>query len=91
MANGVEFFARSDVTYQSEMQVEEMNLSQIEARTLVNARLGFSKDNWSADLWGKNVFNKKYIANSFFIISGTGYSVALGERATYGMTLRYKF
>lgn len=91
LANGIEFFARGDATHQSSMQVEEMNIGQIEPRTLVNARFGFSKDNWSADLWGKNVFNEEYIANSFFIISGTGYSVALGERATYGMTLRYKF
>jgi iron complex outermembrane receptor protein len=89
--NGVAFFARGDVTYQSKLQVEEMNIGQIEPRTLVNGRIGFSRNNWSADIWGKNILNEEYIANSFFIISGTGYSTALGERRTYGMTLRYKF
>ena len=91
LANGIAYYARGDVTHQSEMQVEEMNIAQIEPRTLVNARVGFSRNNWSADIWGKNIFDEKYISNSFFIISGTGYSVALGERATYGVTLRYKF
>jgi iron complex outermembrane receptor protein len=89
--NGVAFFARGDVTYQSKLQVEEMNIGQIEPRTLVNTRIGFSRNNWSADIWGKNILNEEYISNSFFIISGTGYSTALGERRTYGMTLRYKF
>ena len=91
VSDGIAVFARGDVTYQSQMQVEEMNIAQIQARTLVNARVGFAKNNWSADIWGKNILDKKYISNSFFIISGTGYSVAMGERQTYGMTLRYKF
>lgn len=91
IGDGIAVFARGDVTYQSQMQVEEMNIAQIQARTLVNARVGFAKNNWSADIWGKNILDKKYISNSFFIISGTGYSVAMGERQTYGMTLRYKF
>jgi outer membrane receptor protein involved in Fe transport len=68
-----------------------MNIGQIEPRTLVNGRIGFSRNNWSADIWGKNILNEEYIANSIFIISVTGYSTALGERRTYGMTLRYKF
>ena len=71
--------------------VEEMNLAQIEPRTLVNARVGLSKDKWSADLWGKNIFDKEYIANSFFIVSGVGYTASYGEKASYGLTVRYQF
>ena len=90
-SNGMAFYARGDVTYQSELQVEEMNLAQIEPRTLVNARVGLSKDKWSADLWGKNIFDEEYVANSFFIVSGVGYTASYGEKATYGLTVRYQF
>jgi iron complex outermembrane receptor protein len=89
--DGYEFFARGDVTYQSEMQIEEMNIGQIEPRTLVNARVGVARDNWSADLWGRNIFDEEYIANSFFIISGVSYGTSFGEQATFGATLRYRF
>ena len=89
--NDFEFFVRGDVTYQSEMQIEEMNIGQIEPRTLVNARVGVAKGGWSADLWGRNIFDEEYIANSFFIISGVSYGTAFGEQATYGATVRYQF
>jgi iron complex outermembrane receptor protein len=89
--NDFEFFVRGDVTYQSEMQMEEMNLGQIPPRTLVNARIGVAKDGWSADLWGRNILDERYVANSFFIISGVSYGTALGEQATYGATMRYRF
>ena len=85
------YFLRGDVTYQSEMQIEEMNIGQIQPRTLVNARAGISKDGWEATLWGKNILDEKYISNSFFIISGVSYGTSLGELATYGLTLRYNF
>jgi outer membrane receptor protein involved in Fe transport len=87
----MEIFARGDLTYQSKMQMEEMNIGQIPPRTLVNARLGVSRDNWALDVWGRNIFNEKYVANSFFIISGVSYGTALGEKGTYGATLRYMF
>jgi iron complex outermembrane receptor protein len=89
--NDFEFFVRGDVTYQSEMQIDEMNIGQIEPRTLVNARIGVAKDGWSADLWGRNIFDERYVANSFFIISGVSYGTSLGEQATYGATMRYRF
>jgi iron complex outermembrane recepter protein len=89
--NDFEFFLRGDVTYQSEMQIDEMNIGQIEPRTLVNARIGIAKDGWSADLWGRNILDERYVANSFFIISGVSYGTSLGEQATYGATMRYRF
>ena len=71
--------------------MEEMNIGQIEPRTLVNARFGLSRDKWSLDVWGRNIFDEEYISNSFFIISGVSYSPTLGDKATYGATLRYMF
>lgn len=89
--DGFEYFARGDVTYQSKMQMEEMNIGQIPPRTLVNLRLGVGRDGWTADIWGRNVLNDRYVANSFFIISGVSYGTSLGELATWGGTFRYKF
>jgi iron complex outermembrane receptor protein len=89
--NGFEYFLRGDMTYQSEMQVEEMNLAQIPPRTLVNVRAGIGRDGWSADVWGRNVLGEKYVANSFFIIQGVSYGATFGELATYGATMRYRF
>ena len=91
LGNGMQLFARGDMTYQSKMQMEEMNIGQIEPRTLVNARFGLSRDKWSLDVWGRNIFDEEYISNSFFIISGVSYSPTLGDKATYGATLRYMF
>ncbi len=91
VGDGFELFARGDLTYQSEMQIDEMNIGQIQPRTLVNARLGIGKDSWEAALWGRNILDEEYVANSFFIISGVSYGTSLGEQAAYGVTLRYQF
>ena len=33
---------------------------------LLNARLGFEKDNWSIQLWGKNLTNKDFSVRGFY-------------------------
>jgi outer membrane receptor protein involved in Fe transport len=33
---------------------------------LMNARLGFEKDNWSIQLWGKNLTNKDFAVRGFY-------------------------
>jgi iron complex outermembrane receptor protein len=80
-----------DVTYQSKQQAEEMNLAQIEGRTLLNLSASLSKDWWEVTAWGKNVTNKAYVADSFFIVSGVGYSPSFGEKATFGVTATARF
>jgi iron complex outermembrane receptor protein len=87
----IDFFIRGDVVYQSEMQAEEMNLAQIPPRTLVNARAGLSRNNWELALWGKNIFDEEYVANSFFVVQGVGYGTAFGERAMAGATVTFRY
>ncbi len=89
--NDLGFFVRGDVVYQSEMQAEEMNMAQISPRTLVNARASLTRGIWELSLWGKNVFDEEYVANSFFIVQGVGYGAAYGEKASFGATLSVKF
>jgi iron complex outermembrane receptor protein len=81
-----------DFTYQSEQEVEEMNLAQIQSRVLFNASMGIKGHDWDLSVWGKNIFDKKYVADSFFILTGAGgYAVSLGELATGGVTLNYHY
>jgi iron complex outermembrane receptor protein len=88
---GYNYSLHGDVTYQSKQQAEEMNLAQIPARTLVNLSASLSKDFWEVTVWGKNVLNKKYVADSFFIVSGVGYSPSMGETATVGVTATARY
>jgi iron complex outermembrane receptor protein len=91
LANDWEYYVRADVTHQSKQYVEEMNLAWVPKRTIVNASAGLSQENWEVSVWAKNLFNEKYVANSFFIIQGGTYSPSLGEKFTAGVTatLRY--
>ena len=83
---------RADVTYQNKQYVEEMNLAWIPSRTLVNASIGLiGGDMWEVQLWGKKLFDKKYIANSLFIIQFGSYSPSYGERLTAGATFTLKY
>ena len=89
-----EWDVRGDFTYQSSQEAEEMNIAKIPSRILFNAS-GYSIRNgdWDLTVWGKNVFNKKYVANFvLFILAGSvGYGVSLGEQATMGVTLNYHY
>ena len=81
--------ARFDFNYRSRMYATPMNLAHNGGRTLANASIGLSDGNWSLNLWGRNVFDKKYVANSFVLPSFTRYIVGLGARRTLGLTLEY--
>jgi iron complex outermembrane receptor protein len=81
-----------EFTYQSSQEVEEMNLGQIPGRILFNASGTIKGDKWDVTVWGKNIFNKHYVADSFFILAGSvGYDVSLGELATMGVTLNVHY
>ncbi len=91
--DGVGFFARGDIAYQSEQEAESMNLSQIEARTIVNASAGFENDNWRVWLWSRNLTDEKYTSNAFVVLLpfGNGYGHIFGERRTFGLSGTYRF
>ena len=81
--------ARFDFNYRSRMYATPMNLAHNGGRTLANANVSLSDDNWSLTLWSRNVFDKKYVANSFVLPSFSRYIVGLGARRTIGLTLEY--
>ena len=81
--------ARIDFNYRSRMYVTPMNLAHNGGRTLANANVSLSHDNWSLSLWSRNLFDKQYVANSFALPTFTRYIVGLGARRTVGLTLEY--
>ena len=90
---GGDVYVRGDVSYQSKREAESMNLSQIEARTISNASIGFVRPDWDVSLWVRNLTDERYITNSFVVLLpfGNGYGSIFGERRTAGITARYRF
>ncbi len=87
----VGWYVRGDVSHQSKQYLEEMNLGWIGARTLANASIGLTGENWEAQLWGKNLTDEEYLTSSLFIIQFGSYTPSLGERRTGGVSLTWKF
>ena len=84
-----QFGARIDFNYRSKMYATPMNLAHNGGRTLSNANVSLSGDKWNVTVWGRNIFDKQYVANSFVLPSFTRYIVGLGARRTIGLTVNY--
>lgn len=87
------YYLQGDVAYQSEQYLTELNVGTIPDRTLVNLSAGITHENWSVRLWGKNVFDEEYVANSFVIASPffSQYLGTFGPKRTFGVTLDANF
>lgn len=60
---------------------------------LLNARLGFSFNNMSVNIWGNNILDQNYITEYFgqTFSNGGGDLSWKGQPATFGLDLSYKF
>ncbi len=81
--------ARIDFNYRSRMYATPLNLAHNGGRTLSNANVNLSSDNWDVTFWGRNVFDQEYVANTIVLAQFTRYIVGLGARRTLGMTVSY--
>jgi iron complex outermembrane receptor protein len=62
--------------------------------TLINGRIGIGPENkqWQFEIWGQNLFNKRYLQVGYDAVAQTGsYDAFLGMPRTYGATLRYSY
>ena len=82
---------RIDFNYRDRMYATPMNLAHNGDRTLANASLRVRGEKWQATLWGRNIFDEEYVANSFVLPSFNRYIVGLGTRRTLGLTLKFSF
>lgn len=86
------WFGRADVSYQSSQYVDQMNLTEVDDRTLANASIGATAGRFSATLWARNLFDENYVSQAFFTPGVTSlYSPILGQQRTYGLTLAFKY
>ncbi len=107
LAGDREFFLRGDVAHRGKQFADASNQTIVPSSTNVNAALGVRTDDWSLELWGRNLtdedaptgaFRDVYFSNSLPTGVNTGgtffpfrYSVSHPRRTTYGVTLRYNF
>ena len=80
---------RIDFNYRSGMFATPMNLAHNGGRTLTNANLRVGGEKWQVALWGRNILDEEYVANSFVLPSFNRYIVGLGARRTFGLTVKY--
>lgn len=84
---------RTDYQHRSKRYWEADNLHVQEALDLVDVRAGIQADRWSIMGFGRNIFGEKYYAD-YGSAALTGFDAdlgALGQPASYGIELRYKF
>ncbi len=84
---------RLDANYQSKQYVTPLNLAWAPARTIVNGSLNLISpmNRWEVSLWGKNLEDKQYAANSFYIGVFNQYMVGKIARRSFGSTIKYNF
>lgn len=71
----------------------EDNAAVSSSYNLLNARLGFSFNNISINVWGSNILDQKYITEFFGqpFSNGGGDLVWKGQPTTFGLDFNYKF
>lgn len=86
------WFARVDVAYQDAQFVDQMNLAEVDSRTLTNASLGATVGHFSGSIWARNLLDENYLTQSFFTPGAIGsYAPIVGQGRTFGATLTYKY
>jgi iron complex outermembrane receptor protein len=87
---------RGDLSYTSETPaLTNPQFNHIPERTLANARIGVRRGQFDVALWGRNIFDEKYVSSVIFQpnFSAAQFlpNVTQGERATYGVTAIWSF
>lgn len=58
---------------------------------VVNARIGLHTEKWEFNVYGRNIFNTRYVNEIAPITSGISTAVSLAELATWGAEFRVRF
>ncbi|MEA5516664.1 TonB-dependent receptor domain-containing protein [Nodularia sp. UHCC 0506] len=86
------FFSRAELQGIGRYFFEENNQLQQEPLVLVNARIGYERDNFGIYLFSNNLFDKNYFTEAFesFILPGVPFGVPADGR-TVGVQVRARF
>ncbi len=89
-------FARIDVSARDDFYFDVSHDQKSEAYELVNARVGYQADTWSANIWARNLFDKDYAVRGFYFgnkppdFPNTLYT-RLGDPRQVGVTFDKRF
>ncbi|MCY4044443.1 MAG: TonB-dependent receptor, partial [Cellvibrionales bacterium] len=91
MQNGFHFGL--DANYQDKVYLENDNSRETDARTLLNAKIGYQYNHFGAYLWGTNVTNEEYIISSYQNSPGLGLQdkTTPGAPRMFGVTMNVEF
>ena len=90
------FFARLDVTARAAFYFDVSNDQKSWPYGLVNARVGYEADSWTAELWARNLTDRRYAVRGFYFgneppdFPDTLY-VRLGDPRQVGITFDKRF
>jgi iron complex outermembrane receptor protein len=97
MASGFEWFARVGANYQGPVFVRPIDGAYDGERTLVNARIGVLRGDWSLELWGSNLTDVDYIRAVasrpavYFPTTRRPQDLIFGDGRRFGLGLNVKF
>ena len=91
--DGWDASARLEGSWQSKQYLTPLNVGFIASRTLYNGTVNITSPEarWDITFWGKNLTNEKYVQSQFTLSLFNRYLVALGQRRSWGTTVRYSF
>ena len=87
---------RVDAAWQDDVFDRAVDGARYGERTLVDARLGWTRAPWSIELWGRNLGNDRYVAAAgargagFYPTSPRPIDLLYGEGRRYGLSLAWR-
>ncbi|MCJ9428084.1 TonB-dependent receptor [Kordiimonas marina] len=92
----LEYFVRGELYYKGDqrLSVAQDARQKQNAYALVGASFGLGRQdqNWSLQLWARNLLNEHYVLDTFdSTIPGGSLNAYIGDPRTYGVTLRVKY
>ena len=85
--NGI--FASADYSLTGDYAFDLANGIDPQTYHIVNAKVGFERDNFEVALWGKNLLNTTYVTRAF--LNGTEWYGRAGDPITFGINVGFKF
>lgn len=92
-----DWFGRLDLAGKDEFYFSDSHDQRSDPYTLVNARFGIEKSNWSAYLWGRNLTDERYAVRGFFFGNEPARDFAdtlytrLGDPRQIGVSFDYRY
>lgn len=95
ISDDLELNARAEYNRNGSLFFDAVNTPGTSRRAidLVNARLGIAGDRWEVAVWGRNVFNERYRAESVVLVTGVGVFNPgfLAQPRSYGLDVKFRF